>query len=532
MGDRIRLDVGRFRSKPQRTPQGFLKVPANLTRTGVLTYASADGSQIRELRHPDEVFKADSLESMRLAPMTDRHPATLVSPSNVRSLQVGIVSDVRRDGSFVAGDLVIQSQDMINKVNSREVCEISAGYQCEIEETPGTFEGERFDRIQRDIVYNHVAGGPTNWGRAGNDVGIRLDGIASHLIPLIGVEYIRLDQESLAPSRDMDREKLQALREQRSERYGIEILESGSNLTFPADRPTSLEDYADPVNLKYPLTPAGRARNARSRFKQAADEYQNRRSRAVIHERIVARLLEIGAKPSIDDSDPLDRLLPKGLKEKAEKTRRGDSRRTKGKTMDVDLIAIRIDDLDFEVPKTAHGAIQKALGARDSKVKDLTAKLDGLQGKHDALVKEHEGLKTKLDAATKPEAVQAAVDARLALVSAASKVLGDEVKLDSMTDREIKIAVVTKHDSEFKADGASDEYLEGRYVGALAAAPAADNSTQNRDDAARALANQQLGKKPDGSKDERIDSADAQRAKSMNDLAEAWRQPLRATSTR
>jgi len=107
-------------------------------------------------------------------------------------------------------------------------------------------------------------------------------------------------------------------------------------------------------------------------------------------------------------------------------------------------------------------------------------------------------------------------------------VLGEETKLDAMTDREIKVAVVTKADAEFKADGRSDEYLDGRFVGALqtGSAPA----TTRRDEVAAKLDEQQKGKPGNG--ETRIDSAEAARKAALRAIAEASQQPLRSVSQR
>lgn len=175
-----RLDFGRF-SKVERTPQGGLRVPANLTRTGVFVYTRADGSQVRELRHPDEVFNADSLSTLAGAPVTELHPSAPVRPNNWRDVSVGHVSeDVKHDTKFVSSKLMIQDATTIEKVeredsDPRALRELSCGYSCRIDETPGSFNGERYDAVQRNIRYNHVALGPRNWGRAGNEVALRLD---------------------------------------------------------------------------------------------------------------------------------------------------------------------------------------------------------------------------------------------------------------------------------------------------------------------------------------------------------------------
>ena len=160
----------------KRTPQGYLRVPARLTRTGVLEYKRADGTTRRELRLPEEVFNADSMESLALAPVTDLHPPEMVTPENHKQYSVGVTGEkARQDGRFLSADLTITNADAIEKVERKDRAEISCGYLCRLELTPGTYKGERYDAIQRGITYNHVAILPAGHGRAGSDVSIRLD---------------------------------------------------------------------------------------------------------------------------------------------------------------------------------------------------------------------------------------------------------------------------------------------------------------------------------------------------------------------
>lgn len=170
-----RLDVGKL-GKAKRTPTGGLRVPANLTRVGVLEYAYPDGRVVRELRHPDEVFNADSLATLAGAAVTDLHPSEMVTPGNWRSVSVGHVGEaVKADGNFVAAELSIEDARMIEAVERGDRAEISCGYSCVVEPQTGEWNGEKYDAVQRSIRYNHAALGPRNWGRAGADVALRLD---------------------------------------------------------------------------------------------------------------------------------------------------------------------------------------------------------------------------------------------------------------------------------------------------------------------------------------------------------------------
>ena len=162
----------------RRTTQGGLIVDAFLTRTGVLNYQQPDGSTVRELRPPEEVFREDSLATLTNAPLVVGHPAGGVNPGNWRELAVGHVDgEVTYTPKYVRADLRIMDQSTIDKVESKQIVELSCGYRCDVEQTGGEWQGERYDAIQRSIVYDHVAAGPVNWGRAGNEVRIRMDGL-------------------------------------------------------------------------------------------------------------------------------------------------------------------------------------------------------------------------------------------------------------------------------------------------------------------------------------------------------------------
>ncbi len=171
-----RLDMAGRLDGARRTPQGGLRAPANLTRTGVLVYRNPDGSTSRELRPPDEVFNADSLESLRLAPVTVGHPG-MVSPGNYTVHSKGVVSEnVKESGCFVSGDILVQDAATVAQVERGALVELSCGYSVRLDTTPGEYQGERYDAVQRDIRYNHVGLGPAGWGRAGSEVALKLDG--------------------------------------------------------------------------------------------------------------------------------------------------------------------------------------------------------------------------------------------------------------------------------------------------------------------------------------------------------------------
>jgi len=168
-----RFDRGQI-TEVKRTPQGFLRVPITATRTGVFKYRKLDGSIVRELRHPDDVFHVDAMESLKAAPITLEHPKEMVTPKNIRQYQKGYaLDDVKRDGSFVNVTGIISDHEAITDVESGDRREVSCGYYADVIDEEGEYEGEKYDSRQTNIQYNHIA--VVKKGRAGPSVRVRLD---------------------------------------------------------------------------------------------------------------------------------------------------------------------------------------------------------------------------------------------------------------------------------------------------------------------------------------------------------------------
>jgi len=169
-----RLDRGEVLRKPTKLANGWLRLDGRLTRTGVFTYRLPDGSMRRELRLADEVFRDDTLQSFALVPVTDEHPPAFLDASNTKEFARGAVAGaLRRDGNFVAGEMLVTDAELIAKLEGGKAREISCGYTCDLEESAGEFDGERYDAIQRNIRGNHVA--IVERGRAGPEARVRMD---------------------------------------------------------------------------------------------------------------------------------------------------------------------------------------------------------------------------------------------------------------------------------------------------------------------------------------------------------------------
>jgi HK97 family phage prohead protease len=183
--DEDRFDFVSAIGKFTRTQVGGIRVPARLTRTGVLEYKRPDGTIRRELRLPSEVFNSDSLATLTGATVTDLdHHRGLLDVSNWKDATLGHAEEIRKDGDFVSADLVINDARAIAAIENGQLRDISCGYRCKLRHEPGVYNGERYDCIQFDIRYNHVAVLPRGRGRAGTDVSLRLDSKQAECVEL------------------------------------------------------------------------------------------------------------------------------------------------------------------------------------------------------------------------------------------------------------------------------------------------------------------------------------------------------------
>lgn len=160
----------------QRLSNGFLKVPVTATRTGIFIYRKSDGTEFRELRLPSEVFDQDSMNSLGGVPVTNQHPNGLLDSNNASKHMVGFTSDlVERRSNTLATSITVTDGLTIEELDvKKSKREVSCGYSCEMEFKSGTYQGERYDAIQRNIRYNHLA--IVDKGRAGPVARIHMDG--------------------------------------------------------------------------------------------------------------------------------------------------------------------------------------------------------------------------------------------------------------------------------------------------------------------------------------------------------------------
>ena len=153
------------------TPEGYLKDRPILTSTGIFEYTNPDGSIRRELRLPEDVFNAESLASYKGKPIIITHDAGLVTKDNVHEHQIGtILTEGYRSGNDVRAEIIIHDTDEMQECGLKE---LSLGYNLTLDETPGVWNGQPYDAIQRDIRINHLA--LVREARAGEQARLNID---------------------------------------------------------------------------------------------------------------------------------------------------------------------------------------------------------------------------------------------------------------------------------------------------------------------------------------------------------------------
>lgn len=167
--------------KVVKTPEGYLRGEVVVSRAGVFKYRNNDGTVRGELRHPDEIFKTDSLETLKMIPITNNHPPEFVISTNSHKYQVGYTGehyDVIDDKVVVS--MTVTHQDAIDAILGGKL-ELSMGYDVSLKEESGTYNSEKYDFKQIAPRYNHLA--IVEKGRAGSAARFRFDNACEQIEP-------------------------------------------------------------------------------------------------------------------------------------------------------------------------------------------------------------------------------------------------------------------------------------------------------------------------------------------------------------
>lgn len=157
---------------------GFWRIDNNpISKVGIYPYL---GKQISPELIPDKIYMvyrpAEELFSDEAIESFNENPVPLINDHTMIGAQFtapekkgidGVINNFRRNGDVLVGDISIFSEDMKSCIEGGKK-ELSMGYFCNYDLTPGTYNGQHYDAIQRDIRSNHVA--LVDHGRMGSDV--------------------------------------------------------------------------------------------------------------------------------------------------------------------------------------------------------------------------------------------------------------------------------------------------------------------------------------------------------------------------
>lgn len=160
----------------------FFMVKGNpISKSGIFPYSGAqiggglDPAKIYNVYRPaEELANSECINSFKLLPFIDEHtmlgsPDDGLTPAENKGVAGVIGEDIYYEEPYLRANLKIFSDQMGKDIDNGKK-EVSAGYRCRYEITPGTWNGQQYDAIQREIRGNHVALVPE--GRCGPDVAV------------------------------------------------------------------------------------------------------------------------------------------------------------------------------------------------------------------------------------------------------------------------------------------------------------------------------------------------------------------------
>jgi 8-oxo-dGTP pyrophosphatase MutT (NUDIX family) len=158
---------------------GWPEIKGNpLSKAGVFPYlgksipGAPDPTKVYNvLRPPEELADPACINSFKLTPWIAGH--TMLghgfTPAEQKGIDGIVGEDLYFDGEFLRGNIKAFTQKMNNLIGG-DINELSLGYRCRYEYSPGVWQGQPYDYIQRNIRGNHLA--LVENGRCGAEVAV------------------------------------------------------------------------------------------------------------------------------------------------------------------------------------------------------------------------------------------------------------------------------------------------------------------------------------------------------------------------
>lgn len=173
----MRFDYALGECQIEETGEGYLKLKGIIAKPGIYPYLES-GRVVRELVPPEELFSQETIRSADGVPLTDDHPQAagvpvMLTSSDAPAFARGSVFSPTIEEGKLSCRITVWDKATIDAAISGERRSLSIGRTTHLEETPGFWNGEPYDRIQRNIRINHVAA--VDRGRQGPEVKFLID---------------------------------------------------------------------------------------------------------------------------------------------------------------------------------------------------------------------------------------------------------------------------------------------------------------------------------------------------------------------
>lgn len=196
-----------------------------ITKAGVFPYL---GKQISPELEPDKIYQVyrpaeeirKAADTFKLVPLVDNH--TMVgkdfTPAEEKGVHGVLGEEIKEKDGVLYADVKIFSESLKNLIQNGKK-ELSLGYFCEYDLTPGEYHGVHYDAVQRGLRGNHIA--LVDNGRMGHDVRV-MDSMAFDAMDLDTEKAIKKDLSSTthgvggkdaAPNKENEMDKREAIRE-------------------------------------------------------------------------------------------------------------------------------------------------------------------------------------------------------------------------------------------------------------------------------------------------------------------------------
>lgn len=236
-------------TKRKEDNNGFITIKENpISKVGVFPYlgreiGAPEHDRVYQVYRPaEELQKQETIDSFNLLPWIDEHELLGKggTPAEKKGIQGTTGESAYFEYPYLKNNLRVYSNYMQELIDRGKI-ELSPAYRCVYDFTPGEFEGQRYDAIQRDIRGNHLA--LVEEGRTGKDVAVQ-----DHSI--ITIDSSELIKEQTSMNEEQITELVKKLIQE-----ALAAAKTSASDTEEPNPPEPAKPAADEPEMEPPVTP-------------------------------------------------------------------------------------------------------------------------------------------------------------------------------------------------------------------------------------------------------------------------------------